>query len=163
MMWNWHVSALASGATLVVFDGSPVYPNEGILWDIAHRAGVSLFGTSAKYLAALEKNGYSPKQHFDLSTVRTLCSTGSALYPEQFDYVYQHIGQDIHLASISGGTDICGCFVLGNPISRLQGNAKGADSGSMSTSLMIMDCLVVQNVGISLLEQFPESASWFLE
>ncbi|WP_104402232.1 acetoacetate--CoA ligase [Vibrio penaeicida] len=130
MMWNWHVSALASGATLVVFDGSPVYPNEGVLWDISHRSGVSLFGTSAKYLAALEKNAYSPKQNFNLSAVRTLCSTGSALYPEQFDYVYQHIGQDIHLASISGGTDICGCFVLGNPISPVyRGECQGRGLG----------------------------------
>ncbi|WP_330471983.1 acetoacetate--CoA ligase [Vibrio harveyi] len=117
MMWNWHVSALASGACLVIFDGSPVYPAPHILWDLAQRAEVSLFGTAAKYLEAIEKAGLSPIKDYSLPALRTLCSTGSVLYPEQFDYVYQRIKQDLHLASISGGTDICGCFVLGNPIS----------------------------------------------
>ncbi|KJY72117.1 acetoacetate--CoA ligase [Vibrio nigripulchritudo] len=130
MMWNWHVSALASGATLVIFDGSPVFPNQGILWELAESSKVKLFGTSAKYLAALEKNGYHPDQHYDLSSVKTLCSTGSVLFPEQFDYVYQNIGGDIHLASISGGTDICGCFVLGNPISPVyRGECQAAGLG----------------------------------
>ncbi|OPH52472.1 acetoacetate--CoA ligase [Vibrio campbellii] len=117
MMWNWHVSALASGACLVIFDGSPVYPIPDVLWDLAQRAEVSLFGTAAKYLEAIEKAGLSPIKDYPLPALRTLCSTGSVLYPEQFNYVYQHIKQDLHLASISGGTDICGCFVLGNPIS----------------------------------------------
>ncbi|CAK3769579.1 Acetoacetyl-coenzyme A synthetase [Vibrio crassostreae] len=117
MMWNWHVSALASGACLVIFDGSPVYPQPNVLWDLAQRADVSTFGTSAKYLEALEKAELSPLENHSLPHLRTLCSTGSVLYPEQFDYVYKHIKQDLHLASISGGTDICGCFVLGNPIS----------------------------------------------
>ncbi|PTO70694.1 acetoacetate--CoA ligase [Vibrio splendidus] len=117
MMWNWHVSALASGACLVIFDGSPVYPQPNVLWDLAQRADVSTFGTSAKYLEAIEKAELSPNDSHNLPKLRTLCSTGSVLYPEQFDYVYKHIRQDLHLASISGGTDICGCFVLGNPIS----------------------------------------------
>ncbi|MBB1462714.1 acetoacetate--CoA ligase [Vibrio sp. SG41-7] len=117
MMWNWHVSALASGACLVIFDGSPVYPQPNVLWDLAQRTDVSTFGTSAKYLEAIEKAELSPIDSHSLPQLRTLCSTGSVLYPEQFDYVYKHIKQDLHLASISGGTDICGCFVLGNPIS----------------------------------------------
>ncbi|MCY9828284.1 acetoacetate--CoA ligase [Vibrio chagasii] len=117
MMWNWHVSALASGACLVIFDGSPIYPQPNVLWDLAQRADVSLFGTSAKYLEAIEKAELSPIDSHSLPQLRTLCSTGSVLYPEQFDFVYKHIKQDLHLASISGGTDICGCFVLGNPIS----------------------------------------------
>ncbi|OEF80771.1 acetoacetate--CoA ligase, partial [Vibrio splendidus 1F-157] len=117
MMWNWHVSALASRACLVIFDGSPVYPQPNVLWDLAQRADVSTFGTSAKYLEAIEKAELSPIDSHNLPKLRTLCSTGSVLYPEQFDYVYKHIKQDLHLASISGGTDICGCFVLGNPIS----------------------------------------------
>ncbi|MFA0573739.1 acetoacetate--CoA ligase [Vibrio splendidus] len=117
MMWNWHVSALASGACLVIFEGSPVYPQPNVLWDLAQRADVSTFGTSAKYLEAIEKAELSPIDSHNLPKLRALCSTGSVLYPEQFDYVYKHIKQDLHLASISGGTDICGCFVLGNPIS----------------------------------------------
>uniref|UniRef100_UPI0030C735F4 acetoacetate--CoA ligase n=1 Tax=Vibrio sp. 10N TaxID=3058938 RepID=UPI0030C735F4 len=117
MMWNWHVSALASGASLVIYDGNPVYPSENVLWELAQRTSVSLFGTAAKYLEAIEKSGFNPSEKFALTHLRTLCSTGSVLYPEQFDYVYRAIKSDIHLASISGGTDICGCFVLGNPIS----------------------------------------------
>lgn len=117
MMWNWHVSTLASGACLVIFDGSPMYPNYKVLWDLAKRADVSLFGTSAKYLEAMEKAGYSNQGSDPLPSLKTICSTGSVLYPEQFDYIYQHLKEDVHLASISGGTDICGCFVLGNPIS----------------------------------------------
>ena len=117
MMWNWHVSTLASGACLVIFDGSPMYPNYKVLWNLAKNAQVSLFGTSAKYLEAMEKAGYSTQDSDPLPSLKTICSTGSVLYPEQFDYVYQHLKKDVHLASISGGTDICGCFVLGNPIS----------------------------------------------
>ncbi|WP_187984648.1 acetoacetate--CoA ligase [Vibrio metschnikovii] len=117
MMWNWHVSALASGATLVIFDGSPIYPNPDVLWQLAEQSQTTLFGTSAIYLESLQKSGFSPNQHHHLADLKTICSTGSVLYPHQFDYVYQHIKSDVHLASISGGTDICGCFVLGNPLS----------------------------------------------
>ncbi|MCS0377009.1 acetoacetate--CoA ligase [Vibrio diabolicus] len=130
MMWNWHVSALASGATLVIYDGSPVYPDHSVLWRLAEEHNVALFGTSAKYLEALEHASYSPKSEHNLKSLKTLCSTGSVLYPEQFNYVYQNVKQDLHLASIAGGTDICGCFVLGNPISPVyKGECQGAGLG----------------------------------
>ncbi|RXJ72342.1 acetoacetate--CoA ligase [Veronia nyctiphanis] len=117
MMWNWMVTALASGATLVLFDGSPSCPDTGVLWRLAESQKVTLFGTSAKYLEALEKQNYVPGKEHNLEKLRTLCSTGSVLAPEQFDYVYRDIKQDVQLSSIAGGTDICGCFVLGSPIS----------------------------------------------
>lgn len=117
MMWNWLVSALASEATLMLYEGSPFYPDGNVLWDYAEQENCTLFGTSAKYIDALKKQGLSPTQSHNLSALNTLCSTGSVLAPESYDYVYQHIKQDLLLASISGGTDICSCFVLGNPIS----------------------------------------------
>ncbi|EGU52750.1 acetoacetyl-CoA synthetase [Vibrio tubiashii NCIMB 1337 = ATCC 19106] len=130
MMWNWHVSALASGASLVIYDGSPMYPNPNALWQLCEDAQATLFGTSAKYLEALEKSQFNPSSHYSLDSLRTLCSTGSVLYTEQFDYVYANIKVDLHLASISGGTDICGCFVLGNPISPVyRGECQGAGLG----------------------------------
>ncbi|GHA40215.1 acetoacetate--CoA ligase [Photobacterium aphoticum] len=117
MMWNWLISGLASGASLVLYDGSPFYPNGQILWDIAEQASITQLGVSAKYLEALEKQAVHPKHTHALPSLRTLFSTGSVLAPEQFDFVYQHIHGNIQLASISGGTDICGCFALGNPLS----------------------------------------------
>ncbi|GAL26086.1 acetoacetyl-CoA synthetase [Vibrio variabilis] len=136
MMWNWHVSALASGATLVIYDGNPVYPSEEVLWDLAERSSVTLFGTAAKYLEAIEKNGFIPNKKFALPHLKTLCSTGSVLYPEQFDYVYQAIKSDLHLASISGGTDICGCFVLVTlSLPSIEENAKLQDLVLMLTCL----------------------------
>jgi len=116
MMWNWLATALASRATLVLYDGSPFYPNGNVLWDYADEVGITQFGTSAKYIDALKKHGYSPKETHDLSSIRTLCSTGSVLAPESFDFVYDSIKQDVCLSSISGGTDIMSCFVLGCPI-----------------------------------------------
>lgn len=115
MMWNWHVSALASGATLIIYDGHPFYPQPQVLWQLAEETQTTLFGTSARYLAELENRHFSPSDYYTLKHLNTLCSTGSPLYAEQFDFVYQHIKSDVHLASISGGTDICGCFVLGVP------------------------------------------------
>lgn len=130
MMWNWHVSTLASGASLVIYDGSPMYPNTDVLWQLAEEADVSLFGTSAKYLEALQKSDFVPCEHYALESLKTLCSTGSVLYPQQFDFVYRNIKVDLHLASISGGTDICGCFVMGNPISPVyRGECQGAALG----------------------------------
>jgi acetoacetyl-CoA synthetase len=116
MMWNWLVSGLAVGATLVLFDGSPFYPDPGVLWDLAEEERITVFGTSAKYLTAIEKTGLKPREGRDLSRLRTLLSTGSPLAPDSFDYVYRDIASDILLASISGGTDIVSCFALGNPL-----------------------------------------------
>jgi acetoacetyl-CoA synthetase len=116
MMWNWLVSGLASGCTLVLFDGSPFHPNPGRLWDMAEAEGITVFGTSAKYLSALEKTHVVPRESRDLSSLRTILSTGSPLAPESFDFVYSRIKRDVCLSSISGGTDIVSCFVLGNPI-----------------------------------------------
>ena len=116
MMWNWLVSGLAVGATLVLYDGSPFHPDEGVLWRMAEREHISIFGTSPKYLAALDKAGWEPRQHVALPALRTLLSTGSPLAPEQFDFVYRAIKDDLQLASISGGTDIISSFCIGNPL-----------------------------------------------
>ncbi len=130
MMWNWLVAGLACEATLLLYDGSPFAPDGNILFDLADAEGMTLFGTSAKYLDACAKAGLEPKRSHDLSSVRTLCSTGSPLVPEGFDYVYGKIKDDLNLASISGGTDIVSCFVLGNPISPVyRGEIQGRGLG----------------------------------
>jgi acetoacetyl-CoA synthetase len=116
MMWNWLVTALASEATLLLYDGSPFHPDGNALFDFADDTGMTLFGTSAKFIDAVSKAGLSPIDTHRLETVRTMTSTGSPLAPESFSFVYDHIKRDIHLASISGGTDIVSCFVGGNPI-----------------------------------------------
>jgi len=116
MMWNWLVNALACEAALVLYDGSPFYPDGDVLWRYADEVDMTLFGTSAKYIDALKNAKSQPMNQFDLSAMRMLCSTGSVLAPESFDYVYQNIKQDICLASMSGGTDIASCFALGSPI-----------------------------------------------
>ena len=115
MMWNWLVSALASEVTLVLFDGSPFYPEPKSLFDMAEEEQVTVFGTSAKYIAALEKADVKPRKTHNLETLNTILSTGSPLSHESFQYVYRDIKTDLCLASISGGTDILSCFVLGNP------------------------------------------------
>ena len=115
MMWNWLVSGLASGCTLVLYEGSPFAPDRDALWRMAERERITIFGTSPKYLGALQKDGGVPREHFDLSSLRSILSTGSPLAPEQYDFVYEAIKPDVHLASISGGTDIVSCFALGNP------------------------------------------------
>jgi acetoacetyl-CoA synthetase len=115
MMWNWLVSSLAAGATVLLYDGSPVKPRPEILWDVAEEEGITIFGTSAKYLALAEKEGVRPNRGRDLGRLRTVLSTGSPLAPESFDYVYRDVG-DVCLSSISGGTDLISCFALGNPI-----------------------------------------------
>ncbi|HVC37713.1 MAG TPA: acetoacetate--CoA ligase [Gammaproteobacteria bacterium] len=116
MMWNWLVSSLAVGATVVLYDGSPFYPSYDVLWRIADEEGMSIFGTSAKYLSAAEKIDIGPKQKYKLDKLRIINSTGSPLLPENSEYVYREIKSDVCLSSISGGTDIISCFALGNPL-----------------------------------------------
>ncbi|HET8899496.1 MAG TPA: acetoacetate--CoA ligase, partial [Rhodanobacteraceae bacterium] len=116
MMWNWLVSSLAVGATVVLYDGSPGYPAPHSMWDMADELGISVFGTSAKWLAAIEKAGVKPRETHKLTQLKTILSTGSPLAPESFDYVYRDIKERVLLASISGGTDIVSCFALGNPL-----------------------------------------------
>jgi acetoacetyl-CoA synthetase len=116
MMWNWLVSSLAVGATVVLYDGHPFYPASGALWRLAAAEGITIFGTSARYLASLEKTGIEPGREHDLSRLRAVLSTGSPLSVEGFRYVYRAVKEDLQLASISGGTDLNGCFALGNPL-----------------------------------------------
>ncbi len=115
MMWNWLATGLATGATLVLFDGSPFYDDGRVLWKMAEREQLTVFGTSAKYISALQKAGVRPAAEFELPALRAVLSTGSPLAPESFDFVYDAIGRDLQLSSIAGGTDIISCFVLGNP------------------------------------------------
>jgi acetoacetyl-CoA synthetase len=115
MMWNWLVASLAVGATVVLYDGAPLAPDKSLLWRMAAAERVSVFGTSAKYLALCEKENLTPGREQDLSALRTILSTGSPLAAHSYDYVYNRIKPDLHLASISGGTDIISCFALGNP------------------------------------------------
>ncbi len=117
MMWNWLVTAIASDATLMLYDGSPFYPDGNALWDYTSKYSCSFFGTSAKYIEAMKSNNITPINTHDLSSLRTMASTGSPLVHSSFDYIYEFIKPDMHLASISGGTDIVSCFMLGNPIS----------------------------------------------
>jgi acetoacetyl-CoA synthetase len=116
MMWNWLTSSLALGATLVLYDGNPFYPNPGALWKMAQDEKITIFGTSAGYIAALKKEGLKPKSQYDLSELRTLLSTGSPLSIEGFEYIYREVKEDLQLSSIAGGTDLNGCFALGNPM-----------------------------------------------
>jgi len=116
MMWNWLLSSLALGATLVLFDGSPFHSDPGALWKLAQEERITVFGTSARYIAAIEKEGLRPGRDYDLTPLRAILSTGSPLSVEAFEYVYREIKEDLQLASISGGSDLNGCFALGNPI-----------------------------------------------
>jgi len=132
MMWNWLVSALASEATLMLYDGSPFYPDGNCLFDFAQEHKCSFFGVSAKYIDALKKAELAPCETHDLSSIRMIASTGSPLVHEGFDYIYNKIKPDVHVASISGGTDIVSCFVLGNPMvpvhrGEIQGPGLGMD------------------------------------
>ena len=129
MMWNWLVSALGTGATVMLYDGSPTYPDSTVLWQFADEEQFSHFGTSAKYIETLMKNDVNPSAIFKLSNLKVICSTGSPLSAECYDYIYNNVGY-VHLASISGGTDIVSCFVLGVPtIPVRRGEIQGAGLG----------------------------------
>ncbi|RMG39542.1 MAG: acetoacetate--CoA ligase [Candidatus Dadabacteria bacterium] len=116
MMWNWLVSSLAVGATVVLYDGSPLHKNNRILFEIAEEEKITVFGTNPKFLSTVEKSGLVPAEEFDLNSIKTMLSTGSPLLPENFDFVYEKINPGVRLSSISGGTDIIGCFALGCPL-----------------------------------------------
>lgn len=130
MMWNWLVTGLASGATLLLYDGSPFHPDGNAMFDLADAEKMTYFGTSAKFIDSVRKAGLRPISTHDLSSVRTISSTGSPLSPEDFRFVYEGIKRDVHLASISGGTDIVSCFVLGVPTAPVwQGEIQGPGLG----------------------------------
>jgi acetoacetyl-CoA synthetase len=116
MMWNWLASSLSVGATLVLFDGNPFHPHPGALWEMAQNEKITVFGTSAGYIAALQNAGVKPARDYDLSPLRAVLSTGSPLSVEGFEFIYNEVKSDLQLASISGGTDLNGCFALGNPM-----------------------------------------------
>ncbi|MGH1489646.1 MAG: acetoacetate--CoA ligase [Acidimicrobiales bacterium] len=132
MMWNWLVSCLGVGATIVLYDGNPAYPSTASLFELAEQESLTLFGVSAKYIDSIMKSGYRPSENHDLSSIRSVSSTGSPLSHEGFAWVYDAISPDVHLASIAGGTDLCGCLVLGDPTKpvfagEIQGKALGLD------------------------------------
>jgi acetoacetyl-CoA synthetase len=116
MMWNWLTSALGVGATLVLYDGNPFHPHPGALWEMAQEEKITVFGTSAGYIGALMNSGVKPGKEYDLAPLRAVLSTGSPLSVEGFEFIYQHVKSDLQLASIAGGTDLNGCFALGNPM-----------------------------------------------
>lgn len=116
MMWHWMTSGLALGATLLLYEGAPLYPEPSRLWEVIIQENVSIFGTSAKYISALDKAEFYPNEHYDLTRLRTILSTGSPLLAQEYEYLYQAIKKDLHISSISGGTDIISCFALGCPI-----------------------------------------------
>ena len=136
MMWNFLVSGLLTRAAIVLYDGSPGHPDMGVLWDLAERAGVTMFGTSASYIAACMKDGVEPGDGRDLSRLKAVGSTGSPLAPEGFDWVYEHLGEDTWLFSTSGGTDLCTAFVGGVATAPgLPRRAAGAGAGGRGRGL----------------------------
>ena len=149
MMWNWLITALAAEATLILYDGAPTYPDANVLFDLAEETGMTLFGTSAKFIDALAKIGLDPASTHDLSAVRTMTSTGSVLAPEGFDYVYKHVKKDICLSSMSGGTDLLGCFVGGNP-------ALPVYRGEIQCRVLGMSVEVFDDAGQSIFDQKGE-------
>ena len=136
MMWNFLVSGLLTRAAIVLYDGNPGHPDMGVLWDLAERAGITMFGTSASYIAACMKAGVEPGAGRDLSRLKAVGSTGSPLAPEGFDWIYEHLGADTWLFSTSGGTDLCTAFVGGVVhAARLPRRAAGAGPGRRGRGL----------------------------
>ena len=151
MMWNWLVSVLASGAIPVLYDGSPFYPNSEFLWKMAEKEKITVFGTSPKYLSELFKSNYYPIEHFSLKSLKTLITTGSPLLSNTFEQVYLYIKKNIRLCSISGGTDIISCFVLGCPI-------KPVFKGEIQCRGLGMDVHFINDQGESLVDNKGELA-----
>lgn len=149
MMWNWLVSSLAVGATLVLYDGNPFHPAPKALWQMAEDDKITVFGTSAGYLAALENAGVKPKDEVDLSCLRAVLSTGSPLSIESFKFVYNEIKSDLQLASIAGGTDLNGCFALGNPMGPVY-------AGELQCRGLAMDVLAFDDDGKPIIEEEGE-------
>jgi acetoacetyl-CoA synthetase len=149
MMWNWLVSTLACGATIVLYDGSPLHPDAGALWRLAERESINVFGTSARYLGALHESGYRPRNHARLEALRSILSTGSPLAPASFDFVYTHVKADVQLASIAGGTDLISCFALGNPLGPVY-------RGELQCRGLGMDVRIFDADGQSVVEQKGE-------
>jgi acetoacetyl-CoA synthetase len=149
MMWNWLASGLACGATLILYDGSPFYEDGRILWRMAQEEKISFFGTSAKFIAAQEKAGIRPGEEFDLSSIRTIMSTGSTLVPESFDFVYDAISENVLLSSASGGTDIISCFAGGNP-------TKSVYRGELQSLALAMEVQIFSAEGKPLIGQNGE-------
>ena len=149
MMWNWLISALASKASIVLFDGSPMYKKEDLLLKIANQENITLLGVSAKYIDALRKTKLNFKKKFKLTKLRTICSTGSPLSEDSFNYIYKNIKKNVHLASISGGTDIVSCFVLGNLYQAVY-------SGEIQNKGLGMDVRVFNEKGRSIINKKGE-------
>ena len=144
MMWNWLTSALATGATIVLFDGNPAYPNLNTLFDLCEQEDITLFGTSAKFIDSCRKAELSPTNTHRFPALRTICSTGSPLNAAGFEWVYEHFAADVHLASISGGTDLCGCFVGGDP-------SRPVYAGEIQGAMLGMDVSIYNDSGEKLL------------
>jgi acetoacetyl-CoA synthetase len=149
MMWNWLTCALGVGATLVLFDGNPFHPHPGALWEMAQDEKITVFGTSAGYIAALMNAGVKPGKTYDLTPLRAVLSTGSPLSIEGFDFIYEEVKADLQLASISGGTDLNGCFALGNPMLAVH-------AGELQCRGLAMDVRAFDELGNELIDEQGE-------
>ena len=149
MMWNWLTCALGVGATLVLYDGNPFHPHPGALWEMAQDEKVTVFGTSAGYIAALQDAGVKPGKTYDLTPLRAVLSTGSPLSIEGFEFIYQEVKADLQLASIAGGTDLNGCFALGNPMEPVY-------AGELQCRGLAMDVRAFDELGNELIDEQGE-------